>query len=104
MFDIFSKEQFSKQHFSLKLDKVMRDFLNFKRKHVCLFYLLDAGVMNNYYAGQVLLELLALYEIKLRRVKSHQFDFINQRRLSFGQGVLYLLQMEAKSNIIQQKN
>ena len=37
-------------------------------------------------------------------MKSHQFDFINQRRLSFGQGVRYLLQMEARSNIFQQKN
>ena len=37
----------------------MRDFLIFKRKHVCLFYLLNAGVMNNYHAGQLLLELLA---------------------------------------------
>ena len=36
-------------------------------------------------------------------MKSHQFDFINQRRLSFGQGVRYLLQMEARSNIFQQK-
>ena len=36
-------------------------------------------------------------------MKSHQFDFINQRRLSFGQGVRYLLQMEAGSNIFKQK-
>ena len=49
------------------------------------------------------MELFGVYEIKSMRVKSHCFGFINQRRLSFGQDVRYLLQMEAKSNIFQQK-
>jgi hypothetical protein len=45
----------------------------FEKKLVRLFYLLTAGVMHNYHAGQLFFGAIGVYNFESRGMRSHQF-------------------------------